>query len=485
MTAEAAAREVVRTLHRAGYETYFVGGCVRDRLLGREPEDWDVATAAHPQQAAPLFAATREVGRHFGVLQVRVDAVWIEVATFRSEGAYSDGRRPDSVRFTDARNDAERRDFTVNALFFDPESARVVDFVGGENDLRARLVRAVGDPSARFAEDWLRLLRCVRFACKLEFEIEPLTWAALRAAAPHIVTTSAERVRDELLAMLTGPAPRRALELLAASGLLDVLLPEVAALRGVEQSPDHHPEGDVWQHVLQMFDHVREPSPELALGILLHDIGKPVTRRLQGERTTFYGHVEAGIDIATRVLDRLRVSNATREVVLAEIGQHMRFLDTPRMKQSTRRRFVLQPHFDTILELHRLDSLGSSGDLSRWQLCRDEMERFEPQRELARPLLDGNDLQYAGLAPGPALGRALHALVDAQLEGEVGDRDAAWAWLRKHHAPGAPLEPPPMAPAKPPAPMPPPPPTPTSTPTPTPTSTPTPTPTPTRKPPAP
>jgi poly(A) polymerase len=454
MTAEDAAREIVRTLQSAGYETYWVGGCVRDRLLGRTPEDWDVATAAHPEQAAPLFAASRAVGRHFGVLHVQCAGHWIEVATFRSEGAYSDGRRPDSVQFTDARTDAERRDFTVNALFFDPETGRVIDFVGGQADLRARLVRAVGEPRQRFAEDWLRLLRCVRFACKLGFDIEAGTWTALSAAAPHIVTTSAERVRDELLAMLTGPAPRRALELLSDSGLLAVLLPEVAALRGVEQSPDFHPEGDVWQHVLRMFEHVRDPSPELALGILLHDIGKPATRRVRGDRTTFYGHVDAGIDIGARVLERLRVSNATRDVVLTAIGQHMRFLDTPHMKQSTRRRFVLQPHFATILELHRLDSLGSSGDLSRWQLCRDEMERFEPQRELARPLLDGNDLQAAGLAPGPALGRALQALVDAQLEGEVGDRDAAWAWLRRRFAPGAPAQPPPLQPPATPAPTP-------------------------------
>jgi poly(A) polymerase len=443
MSAERAAKDVVRTLRDAGYETYLVGGCVRDRLLGIEPEDWDVATAARPDEAAPLFAATREVGRHFGVLQVQHGLHWIEVATFRTEGPYSDGRRPDSVQFTDARTDAERRDFTVNALFLDPASGEVVDFVGGQADLQARLVRAVGNPAERFAEDALRLLRAVRFACRLGFEIEPATWDAMRGAAPRIASTSAERVRDEILTMLVGPAPRRALELLEASGLLQVVLPEVAALRGVTQSPDHHPEGDVWQHVLRMLDLMRDPTPELALGVLLHDIGKPVTWRESEGKIRFYGHVDAGVEIAARVLERLRVSNTTRDAVLAQIGQHMRFLDTGRMKRSTLRRFVLQDHFDTILELHRLDSLGADGDLGAWQLCRDERAALAHHDDPVRPLLDGRDLQAAGIAPGPGLGRVLHALVDAQLEGEIGDRDAAWAWLRRHFAPQAPLEPPP------------------------------------------
>jgi poly(A) polymerase len=452
MSAERAAIAVVRTLRAAGHEAYLVGGCVRDRLLGLEPEDWDVATSAHPEHVTPLFAATREVGRHFGVLHVESDAHWIEVATFRAEGPYSDGRRPDSVRFVDARTDASRRDFTVNALFWDPDAERVVDFVGGEADLHARVLRAVGDPAARFAEDALRLLRAVRIACRLGFEIEPATWAAMQRAAPGIAVTSGERVRDELLSALTGPAPRRALELLEASGLLAVVLPEVAALKGVTQSADHHPEGDVWQHVLRMLDFVRDPTPEIVLGVLLHDSGKAATWHEEAGRISFHGHVDAGCEIATRVLERLRVPNATRDAVLAQVGQHMRFLDSSHMKQSTLRRFVLQPHFESILELHRLDSLGADGDLSAWQRCRDEREAMEhPAAVPARPLLDGHDLQHAGLVPGPELGRVLHALVDAQLEGEIADRAAAWAWLRRHHAPGAPVAPPPPRDAQPPA----------------------------------
>lgn len=433
-----AAEQVVRRLRAAGYETYLVGGCVRDLLLGRAPTDWDVATAARPEQAAPLFAAVREVGRHFGVLRVQNGAAWIEVATFRSEGPYSDGRHPDSVRFTDPRTDALRRDFTVNALFLDPDSGEVLDFVAGRADLASRLLRAVGDPEARFAEDALRLLRAVRFACRLGFTIEPRTWAAMQRHAARIRGTSAERVRDELLGLLTGPSPRRGLELLDASGLLREVAPEVAALRGVSQSPRHHPEGDVWEHTLRMLERMQAPSDALALGVLLHDVGKPATRTEDppGE-IRFYGHVERGTEIAAALLERWRVPARTRDAVLSMIGQHMRFLDTPRMKPSTLRRFVLQEHFPELLELHRLDSLGSRGDLTTWELCRAESEVMQHQSEPMRPLLTGHDLMALGYAPGPHLGSVLQALVDAQLEGEVRDRDAALAWVRQHAPPPA------------------------------------------------
>ena len=426
-----AAAAVVRRIRAAGFDAYCVGGCVRDMLLGLEPKDWDIATAARPEECMPLFAATREVGRHFGVLQVKEDSVWIEVATFRSEGPYSDGRRPDHVVFTDARADAERRDFTINALFQDPETGAILDFVGGQADLEARRIRAVGDPAARFAEDALRLLRAVRFACRLDFEIEPRTWDALCAAAYRVATTSAERVRDEVIAILTGLNPRRGFELLLESGLLPVILPEVAAYRGVTQSPLHHPEGDVWEHTLRMLALLEHPSPELALGVLLHDVGKPVTRSQDAAEIHFYGHEVRGVEIASRLLDRLRVANATQDAVLAMIGQHMRFLDAPRMKQSTRRRFVLQPHFGSILELHRLDRLGASGNLAAYDLCRTELAALagEPVAEPMRPLLSGHDLVELGIAPGPEIGRLLALLVDAQLESEVTNREAARVWM--------------------------------------------------------
>lgn len=428
--ARAAAQAIVRRLREAGFEAYFVGGCVRDVLLGLEPADWDVATSARPEDAMPLFAATREVGRHFGVLQVESGGHWIEVATFRTEGPYSDGRRPDSVAFTDARRDAERRDFTVNALFLDPENGAVLDYVGGRADLEARRLRAVGDAGRRFEEDALRLLRAIRFACRLYFEIEPVTWTAMQSQVERIRTTSGERVRDELFGMLTGPAPRRAMELLEASGLLRIVLPEVQAYRGVTQSPEYHPEGDVWEHTLRMLAAMRAPTVELALGVLLHDVGKPVTRTEDGGRIHFYGHETRGVEIAAAMLDRLRVANTTRDAVLAMIGQHMRFLDTPKMKRATLRRFVLQSHFDAILELHRLDSLGARGDLTAWELCRREIESVQAEGTPVRPLLSGHELAAMGVAPGPAMGAALRALVDAQLEGQVRDAAAARAWLQ-------------------------------------------------------
>ena len=428
-----AAIDIVHRLRAAGFEAYLVGGCVRDALLGREPHDWDVATAATPDAAAPLFEAVQEVGRQFGVLRVQSGDAWIEVATFRTEGPYGDGRHPDAVRYATAREDAERRDFTVNALFLDPDSGKILDFVGGLSDLESRLVRAVGDPQARFAEDALRLLRAVRFACRLDFAIEPATWSAVCREAARLRTTSAERVRDEFLAILTGAAPRRGLELLLEAGLLQEFAPEVAALRGVGQGVRHHPEGDVWEHTLRMFAHATRPSPTLALGILLHDVGKPAVRTETDGEVRFHGHVEAGLEIASRVLERLRVPNRVSEGVLALVGQHMRFLDAGRMKRSTLRRFLLQEHFDDLLELHRLDALGSRGDLASYELCRAERAAVERDPPQVRPLLSGHDLMALGYAPGPRLGEILTRLVDAQLEGEVGDRETARAWVERHY----------------------------------------------------
>lgn len=426
--------EVVRRLQAAGYEAYLVGGCVRDQLLGLEPEDYDVATAATPEQVAPLFAETREVGRAFGVLHARQGDSWIEVATFRSDGPYTDARHPDQVTFADVHTDARRRDFTVNALYLDPVTQAVHDFVGGRADLEAGCLRAVGDPDSRFAEDPLRLLRAVRFACRYGFEIETRTWEAMRRAAPGIASVSGERVRDEMLAVLTGPDRRRGLELLYDSGLLAEVAPEVVALRGVEQSPRHHPEGDVWEHTLRMLEQLRGADPVLALGALLHDIGKPATRSEGKGEIHFYGHEKVGQEIAARLLERWRVPGRTQEVVLAMIGQHMRFRDTPGMKRSTLHRFLLQPHFDSILELHRLDALGARGDLTTYDLCRREREAMAASPPPVRPLLSGDELLALGYAPGPRLGAMIRALVDAQLEGEVVDRDAARAWVRARYA---------------------------------------------------
>ena len=406
---------------------------MRDLLLGREPGDYDVATSAPPDAVLALFDAAREVGKSFGVVQVQSGDAWIEVATFRSESAYSDGRHPDHVAFADARTDAGRRDFTVNALYLDPESGEMLDFFAGRADLEARLLRSVGVASDRFSEDALRLLRAVRFATRDGFTIESATWEALRAHAPRVATLAAERVRDELLAILTGPAPRRGLELLQAAGLLVILLPEVEAYRGCSQSPDFHPEGDVWEHTLRMLDAMQSPDDALAWGVLLHDVAKPATRSEREGQIHFYGHAERGQDMAAGILDRLRVPLRVQERVQAMIGQHLRFLDTPRMKPSTLRRFVLQEHFPHLLELHRLDSLGACGDLGNWERCRRARETvlLESPAPL-KPLLNGDELQALGHAAGPGLGVILRALVDAQLEGTVTDGAAAEVWVRRN-----------------------------------------------------
>jgi len=428
----APAEAVVRTLHAAGHAAYFVGGCVRDLLLGREPDDFDVATSAPPDAVTALFEAACLVGRSFGVVRVRSGDTTIEVATFRSESDYQDGRHPDRVTFADARTDAGRRDFTVNALYLNPVNGELLDFFGGRADLEVRLLRCVGVADQRFSEDALRLLRAVRLAARDGFTIESATWEALRRHAPRVAMLAAERIRDELLAILTGPAPRRGLELLQASGLLAILLPEVEAYRGCTQSADVHPEGDVWEHTLRMLDAMRSPDEALAWGVLLHDVAKPVTRSERDGKIHFYGHAERGREIAARILDRLRVPVRVQERVQAMIGQHMRFLDTPQMKPSTLRRFVLQEHFPHLLELHRLDSLGSRGDLTNWERCRRERDAVQLEPAPLKPLLNGEDVQALGHAAGPGLGRILRALVDAQLEGVVTDRAAAEAWVRRH-----------------------------------------------------
>lgn len=430
----ASAEMVVRTLQAAGHAAYFVGGCVRDLLLGRAPEDFDVATSAPPDAVLALFDTACEVGKSFGVVRVQSGDAWIEVATFRSESAYSDGRRPDRVAFADARTDAGRRDFTFNALYLDPVSGEMLDYFGGRADLEARVLRCVGIAAERFAEDALRLLRAVRFATRDGFTIEPDTWEALRAQAPRVATLAAERVRDELLMILTGPAPRRGVELLQAAGLLAILLPEVEAYRGCTQSPDFHPEGDVWEHTMRMLDAMQFPDDALALGVLLHDVAKPVTRGERDGRITFHGHAERGREMAAAILERLRMPSRVQERVLAMIGQHLRFLDTPQMKPSTLRRFVLQEHFTHVLELHRLDSLGSRGDLSHWERCRRERDAVLLESPMPlQPLLNGDDVQAMGHAAGPTLGVILRALVDAQLDGSVTDRAAAEAWVRRNY----------------------------------------------------
>jgi poly(A) polymerase len=425
------AADVVRRLRAAGFETYLAGGCVRDRLLGREPGDYDVATAAPPETVRTLFRRTVGVGAAFGVILVLEGDHQVEVATFRSDDAYVDGRRPSAVHFGTAEKDAQRRDFTVNALFQDPESGRVIDFVGGERDLRDGVIRAIGDASARIREDRLRMLRAVRFAARFGYTIEPATLAAIRAAAPSVTDMAAERIGDEIVKMLTEGRARRAFELLDSTGLLEVVLPEIAATKGVEQSADYHPEGDVWTHTLLLLDQIPAGAPEtLALGSLLHDVGKPVTtaRRDDG-RITFYGHTDRGADMAVAIVQRLKRSRETWERVDYLVRNHLRLVSAPEMRLATLKRMLAEEGFDELLWLARLDALAASGDLQYVMFC--ERRRKEIGEEAVKPprLLTGNDLIAMGFEPGPRIGEALRALETAQLEGEVATREDALAWI--------------------------------------------------------
>jgi putative nucleotidyltransferase with HDIG domain len=410
---------IILRLRSAGYVAYLTGGCVRDLLLGRAAKDFDVATSARPDELLRLFPGSGQVGAHFGVVLVHEDGAHVEVATFRSDLEYLDGRHPDGVHFeTDPRQDALRRDFTINALLLDPVNSEVLDFVNGRADLDAKLIRAIGDPERRFREDHLRLLRAVRFAARLGFEIEAETFAAIQRHASLIQSVSAERVCDEVARILTEGNARMGLELLDATGLLQEVLPEVAALKGVQQPPEFHPEGDVWTHTLIMMDGLQEPSVTLALGVLLHDIGKPATFRV-AERIRFDGHVEKGIEIAHALLMRLRFPHHVIEGVEALIANHMKFMEVPRMRESTLKRFMRQPDFEEHMELHRLDCLSSHGGLDNYEFVRKKQREVPPEQLKPAPLLTGRDLIAAGYQPGPKFGVVLSEIEDAQLEGRI------------------------------------------------------------------
>jgi poly(A) polymerase len=434
-----AAREIAVALRAAGHQAYFAGGCVRDLLLGVEPKDFDVATSATPDVVMTMFAKTYSVGAHFGVVLVCTPdgdggEIATEVATFRHDGAYSDGRRPDAVRFsTDPREDVLRRDFTINGMLLDPvafekigdAAAATLDYVNGRDDLAKKIVRAIGDPALRFAEDKLRMLRAVRFASRLEFSIEPRTMAAIRAAAPEVGQVSCERIRDELTLMLTEGHARRAFELLDATGLLAQVLPEVVKMHGVEQPPEFHPEGDVWVHTMLLLEKLKPGvSATLAWGALLHDIGKPATfqppdPKKQGDRIRFNGHVEVGVRVAQEILRRLRFSNEDTEQIVALVKNHMRFGDIMQMRESTLKRFLRLPKFDEHLALHWMDASSAHGDLRLYEFAK---ERFEATPvEIMRPklLVTGDDLIAAGYRPGPEFKAILEAAEDAQLEGRA------------------------------------------------------------------
>ncbi len=443
----ATATSVVRTLRDAGHQAYWVGGCVRDLLLGREPTDFDVSTDATPERVMQLFPETYGVGAQFGVVLVPVDVATgnrqlatghciIEVATFRSDGLYTDGRHPDQVTYTrDAREDVRRRDFTINGLLLDPlNNDEVLDYVGGRADLDAGVIRAIGEPARRFSEDKLRMLRALRFAARFGYAIEQQTFAAIRAQVKEIEQVSRERVRDEIVKMLTEGHARSAFELLDETGLLAEVLPEVVAMKGVAQPPQFHPEGDVWVHTLRLLEGLRAGgSPTLAVGALLHDVGKPPTFRRAPDRIRFDGHAEVGARMAEEICRHFRFSNDETEQISALVANHLRFIEVQRMRESTLKRFLRLPKFDEHLELHRLDCLASHGGLDLYEFVRRKLDQTPPEQIRPRPLITGDDLIAAGYAPGPRFKQVLAMVEDAQLEGTLADKAAALAFVRQHY----------------------------------------------------
>jgi poly(A) polymerase len=418
------ADSICATLRRNGYQALLAGGCVRDLLLGRVPVDYDIATDAVPDQVMALFPDSVAVGAQFGVVFIPGDGFKAEVATFRSDGNYSDGRRPDQVLYAKSpEEDVQRRDFTINGLMMRPETSDVLDFVGGQADLKAGVIRAIGAPDRRFTEDKLRLMRAVRFAARFGFAIEPETFAAIRRHAHEIGVVSAERIRGELTKLLTEGAARRGLELLDEADLLAEVLPEVAAMKGVEQPPQYHPEGDVWTHTLLMLEGLpAEPPATLAWGVLLHDVGKPPTFRSvaeTGDRIRFDGHVDVGVRMGEEMCRRFRFSNEDTEQILALVANHMRFKDVEQMRPSTLKRFVRLPRFEEHIELHRLDCSSSNRRLGAYNFVRKLLAETPPEQIRPSKLLTGDDLRDMGYRPGPVFSQILACVEDAQLEGRV------------------------------------------------------------------
>ena len=445
-SAQLAAIAIVERLRAAGYDAYFAGGCVRDLLLGHEPADFDIATSARPDTVLAMFPRTFAVGAHFGVVLVAdtLDGheIVTEVATFRSDNAYSDGRRPDSVRFSDsAEEDVIRRDFTINGMLLDPQVFRetgglepaILDYVGGRADLAAGLIRAIGDPAKRFAEDKLRMLRAVRFAARFAFELEAETEAAIRRFASDIRQVSCERIRDELTRMLTEGRARRAFELLDRTGLLREVLPEIDRMQGVEQPPEYHPEGDVFTHTMILLEQLAAGvSPTLAWGALLHDVGKPATFQPGPGRIRFNGHVEVGVRIVEDIARRLRFSNEETSQIVSLVENHMRFGDVEKMKPSTLKRFFRLPDFPEHLALHRMDCLASHRDLSLYEFAKSRYETIPEHEVRPAPLITGRDLIDAGYHPGPRFKEFLALAEDAQLEGSIHTREEALALIQAH-----------------------------------------------------
>ena len=426
------ANGIITTLRCAGFLSYFAGGCVRDLVMKEKPKDYDIATTAKPEDIERLFPKCVPVGKQFGVMIVVLDHAHFEVATFRREGPYLDGRHPDHVDFTTPEEDAKRRDFTINGLFYDPIKRRVIDYVEGRSDIRKKLIRTIGDPEARFREDRLRILRAIRFAANLGFSIESKTWEAIKKLKKEIHSVSQERVRDELVKMFTRANAGRGLELLSESGLLQEILPEIEAMKGVAQPPEFHPEGDVFIHTKMLLDQLEDPTPVLAFGALLHDVGKPGTFSDEGGRVHFYNHPKVGGEITRDILSRLRFSNREISDVVDCVENHMKFANVKDMRIGKLKQFVARENFPVELELHRIDCLASHGKLELYRFLKRKLKEFKSEDLKPRRLITGNDLIAIGITPGPVMKEILEEVYSLQLEGKITSPNDALQWVKRH-----------------------------------------------------
>jgi len=425
------AYEIAETLKRKGHVAYFAGGCVRDFLRGEVPKDYDIATTAAPDEIEKLFPKTLPVGKQFGVVLVAREGKNFEVATFRREGPYRDGRHPSEVSFTTPEEDARRRDFTVNGLFFDPFEKKVIDYVGGREDISRQVIRAIGDPKTRFEEDKLRLLRAVRFAANLNYRIEEKTWQCIGELAHKIHQVSFERIRDELIKTFARQDAGRGLELLSQSGLLKEILPEVEVMKGVEQPPEFHPEGDVFTHTRMLMERLESPSVILAFAALLHDVGKPSTFQVREGRIRFYEHSRVGAEMSEAILRRLRFSNEEIQAVVACVNNHMKFANVKEMREGKLKRFMGTDTFPTEMELHRIDCEASHGLLDNYHFLKKKIEEFRQEELKPKPLLTGDDLLELGLKAGPAMKPILEEAYELQLENRLQSKEAARIWARE------------------------------------------------------
>ncbi|MAS94750.1 MAG: phosphohydrolase [Verrucomicrobiales bacterium] len=434
---ENTATGLVRKLQEAGYIAYFAGGCVRDRLRDVVPKDFDIATNATPEQVLRIFPGSGTVGAHFGVVLVRRDGEHFEIATFREDGEYKDGRRPESVLFSSPEEDAKRRDFTINGMFFDPIAEELIDYVGGQSDLKAGTIRAIGIPTHRFQEDFLRMLRAIRFATVFNFQIEDETWNSIQKTAEKITTISPERIREELDKIWKSPNRVRGFDLLVDSGLMKAILPEILTLQGCDQPPQWHPEGDVFTHTRLMLTHLTpDASLPLVLSVLFHDIAKPATYTYdeEAERIRFNGHDKIGAEMTEEILKRLRYPNHIIDVVVGAVDQHMKFKDVQKMRKAKLKRFMARENFEVELELHHVDCLGSNGRLGNYDFIQQKRKEFSEAPLIPEKFLDGRDLIERGISPGPELGKILTEIQDLQLEGVLTSRKEALDWLEEHLA---------------------------------------------------